>query len=122
MAVSRRRADVRLVLMVGADDLNLHALGGGAEILNCHPRCDQRAAATQVGIGARHVVQDPDPDGAVGVLRLRPRAPEGDRERRKTDERFHWHFSIAKVPYFGLGLNPTDNEGTAHPYLLRDTI
>ena len=73
------RPDVRLVLMVGADDLNLHALGGGAEILNCHARRDQRAPAAQVGIGARHVVQDPDPDGAVGVLRLRPRAPEGDR-------------------------------------------
>ena len=61
--------------MVGADDLNLHALGGGAEILNCHARRDQRAPAAQVGIGARHVVQDPDPDGAVGVLRLRPEHP-----------------------------------------------
>jgi hypothetical protein len=54
------RPDVWLVLMIGADDLNLHALGGGAEILNCHARRDQRAPAAQVGIGARHVVQDPD--------------------------------------------------------------
>jgi hypothetical protein len=54
---------------------------------------------------ARHVVHDADLDGAVGVLRLRPGAPEGDRERRETDEPFHWRFSVAKVPYFGLGSN-----------------
>ena len=76
------RADVRLVLMVGADDLDLHALGGGAEILDRHARGDHRALAAQVGIGARHVVQDADLDDAVGVLRVRrrrtrarPRAP-----------------------------------------------
>jgi hypothetical protein len=39
-------------------------------------------------------------------LRLRPRAPEGDREGRKTDERFHWRFSVAKVPHFWSRLNP----------------
>jgi hypothetical protein len=38
-------------------------------------------------------------------LRLRPRAPEGDREGRKTDERFHWHFSIAKVSVSWSQLN-----------------
>jgi hypothetical protein len=35
------RPDVGLVLMVGAHNLNLHALGGGAEILNCHACRDQ---------------------------------------------------------------------------------
>src|SRR5262249_54048752 len=100
------RADVRLVLMVGADDLNLHAPGGGAEILDRHARRDHRALAAQVSIGARHVVHDADLDGAVGVLRLRAGAPEGDRERRETDEPFHWRFSVAKAPYFGLGPNP----------------
>ena len=76
--------------MVGADDLNLHALGGGAEILDRHARRDHGALAAQVGIGARHVVHDPDFDGAVGVLRLRPEAPEDDRERCETDEPSHW--------------------------------
>jgi hypothetical protein len=68
--------DVWLVLMVGADDLNLHALSGSAEILKCHARRDQRAPAAQVGIGARHVVQDADPDGAVGVLRRKAHPPQ----------------------------------------------
>jgi hypothetical protein len=100
------RPDVRLVLMIGADDLNLHTLGGGAEILNCHARCDHRASPAQIGIGARHVVKDADFDGAVGVLRLRAGAAEGDGEGRETDEQFHWRFSVAKVPYFGLGSTP----------------
>jgi hypothetical protein len=90
------RPNVRLVLMVGADDLNLHALGGRAKILDRHARRDHRALAAQVGIGARHVVHDADLDGAVGVLRLRPETPEGDRERRETDEPSHWRFSVAK--------------------------
>src|SRR5262245_6066385 len=60
-------------------------------------RRDHRALAAQVGIGARHVVHDADLDGAVGVLRLRPGAPEGDRERCETDEPFHWRFSVAKA-------------------------
>jgi hypothetical protein len=38
--------------MVGADDLNLHALGVGAKILNSHARRDHRAPAAQVSIGA----------------------------------------------------------------------
>src|SRR5262249_23324743 len=79
---------------------------GGAEILDRHARRDHRALAAQVGIGARHVVHDADLDGAVGVLRLRPGAPEGDCERRDTDEPFHRRFSATKVPYFGLGSNP----------------
>ena len=47
-------ADVRLVLVVGADDLDLHALGGGAEILDRHARGDHRA---RPGRG-RHRVPD----------------------------------------------------------------
>jgi hypothetical protein len=38
--------------MVGADDLNLHALCVGAKILNSHARRDHRAPAAQVSIGA----------------------------------------------------------------------
>src|SRR5262249_44571320 len=84
------RPDVRLVQMVGTDDLNLHALDGGAEILDRHARGDHGPLAAQVGIGARHVIHDADLDGAVGVLCLRPEAPEGDRERRETDQPSHW--------------------------------
>jgi ABC transporter substrate binding protein len=57
-----------------------------------HARRDHRALAAQVGIGARHVVHDADLDGAVGVLRFRPGASEGDRECRETDEPVHWAF------------------------------
>ena len=92
--------------MIGADDLNLHALGGSAEILNCHAHRNQRAPAAQVGIGARHVVQDPDPDGAVGVLRLRPRAPEGDRETARLMSGFIGISPLRRFPYLGLSSTP----------------
>jgi hypothetical protein len=38
--------------MVGADDLDLHALGVGAKILNNHARRDHRDPAARVSIGA----------------------------------------------------------------------
>ena len=46
-------ADVGLVEVIAADDLDLHALGGGAEILDrlaCHP---DRGGARDVGVEAR---------------------------------------------------------------------
>jgi hypothetical protein len=46
------------------------------------------------------VVQDADLDDAIGVLRLRPTTPEGDREHRETNERLHWYFPVAKVSVF----------------------
>jgi hypothetical protein len=62
------RAHVRLVLVVGEDDLDLEALGGGTEILDRHPRGDHRALARQIGVEARLVVEDSDLDDAVGDL------------------------------------------------------
>jgi hypothetical protein len=55
-------------------------------------------------------------------LRLRPGAPEGDRERRKTDEPFHRRFSVAKVPYFGFGSNPQIFHGSFSDRVLKGSI
>src|SRR5207249_2085774 len=44
-----RRADVRLVLMVGDEDLDLHPLLGGAEVLDGHPGGHHRAGTGEVG-------------------------------------------------------------------------
>src|SRR5712692_1943301 len=105
------RSDVRLVLVVGADDLDLEALGGGAGVLDRHAGGDHRAWAGQVGIGTRHVVHDADLDGAVGVLRLRGRTPEGERERGETDQPFHMAFSLAMISSRGNPFKPPDSHG-----------
>src|SRR5262249_7356025 len=64
------RADVRLVLVVGADDFDFHAFGRGAEILDRHPGRDDGALATEIGVSPRHVVHDADLDASVAILRL----------------------------------------------------
>ena len=64
-------ADVGLVLMVGADDLDLHAFLLAAEILDRHLRGDDGAGTGDVGIKPRHVVQDADLGHIVGGLGVR---------------------------------------------------
>ena len=83
------RTDVRLVLMVRADDLDLHAFGGSAEILDRHARRDHGALSAEIGIGPRHVVHHADLDGSVGVLRLCAATPEHDRDRRESEQSLH---------------------------------
>jgi hypothetical protein len=75
--------------VIGADDLDLHPLLGGAEILDRHPRGHHRSLAAEVGIGARHVVHHADPDDTIGVLRLRNAAGDDQRERGEAQQLFH---------------------------------
>ena len=44
------RADIRLVLHIGADNLNFHSPGCGVEILHCHFGGDNRSRPSDVGI------------------------------------------------------------------------
>jgi hypothetical protein len=83
------RAHVGFVLVVGADNFDLHALGGRTEVFHRHSGRHHGALAAQVGIGARHVVHDADLDRAVAVLRLRGTASEYDCECRQADQSFH---------------------------------
>src|SRR5439155_905304 len=95
-------ADVGFVLMVGAHDLDLESLLGHAEILDRHPRGDDRARAGDVGVKPRHVVQDADLGHVVG-LRLCRAAGEDAGKDGKTETTFHavppW-----VVPDAGTGL------------------
>src|SRR5215469_13710287 len=45
------RADVRLVLMIGGNDIDLHVVLGGIEILNRHLGGRDRPGCAHVGIG-----------------------------------------------------------------------
>ena len=80
------RADVRLVLVVGRDDLDLVAALLDAGVLDGHLRRGDRARAGEVGVEARHVGQHADLDHVVGNLRLRGAGGEraGDRQREQT--------------------------------------
>jgi hypothetical protein len=51
--------------MVGADDLNLHALGVGAKILNSHVRPDHRASAV---FPASALLEKPTLDQSVSAF------------------------------------------------------
>lgn len=55
-------ADIRLVLMIGRQNLDVDALRGSAEILDRHLRGHDRAYARQIGIDPRLIVQDADLD------------------------------------------------------------
>jgi hypothetical protein len=77
-------ADVGLVLMIGADDLDLLAFDRAAEILRGHLRGGERAFAGAVGIDARHVGHDADLHDIVGDLRVGGRS-----EGRAADECSH---------------------------------
>ena len=65
------RADVGLVLVVGGDDLDLHALLRGAEVLDRHARGDHRARRPRGRRRGSTVVQHADLDHVVRDLRLR---------------------------------------------------
>jgi hypothetical protein len=64
------QADVGLVLVVAADDLDLHTLGGGAEILDCLARHPDRGGARDVGVDARLIVEHADLDRPAAILRI----------------------------------------------------
>jgi hypothetical protein len=75
------RADVRLVLVVGEDDLDLHPLLVGAVVRDSHPGGHHRALAGEVGVEAGLVVEDADLDDAVRDLSVRGGA-DGEQRRQ----------------------------------------
>jgi hypothetical protein len=75
------RSDIGLVLMIDGNDLDLHAFGGSAEILDRELGCGDRAWAAIVGIEARHIGQDANLDDAVSILRLGRTAGQERRHR-----------------------------------------
>jgi hypothetical protein len=64
------QADVGLVLVVAADDLDLHPLGGGAEILDRLARHPNRGGAGDIGVDARLIVEHADSDRSAAILRI----------------------------------------------------
>ena len=86
-------ADVRLVLVIAADHVDLPALLGEAGILDRHLDRDHRIGAADIGIKARHVVQHADLDGLVlGVGRARRgRVPASATARRSAARVFVVH-------------------------------
>jgi hypothetical protein len=84
------RADIGLVLVIGAEDLDLESLCSGPEVLDRHARRDHGALPRYVRIESRHVIHDADLDGAVAVLRVRHGGAKCDRKRREADQMFHW--------------------------------
>jgi hypothetical protein len=75
--------------MIGADDLDLHALGGGAEILDRQLRRRDGTGAGDVGIEARHVGQHADLHDAVGVLGKGGTAGEGRQQHSDVAHSVH---------------------------------
>ena len=89
------RADVGLVLVVGADDLDRGALHGAAEILDRHLRGFERALPAQRRIRPRHVVQDADLDDVVRDFGVRGRSHQRGRADGHQDV---LHASPPQVP------------------------
>jgi len=87
-------ADVGLVLMVGKNDLDLHALLRRAEVFDRHPRGHHGPHAGEVRINAGHVVHDSDLDDAVGYLGVGRAGKCGDRGRDERALEFHSWFLL----------------------------
>src|SRR5436190_11845516 len=85
-----RRADVRLVLVVGEDDLGLETFRFPGEILRRHLGSDERALAGLIGKRTGKVAQYPDLDLVVRNLR-RGDTAEGHegRKGRRPDQMSH---------------------------------
>ena len=86
------RADVGLVLMVGAEDFDFHPFRRGAGVLHRHARGHHRARPRDIGIKARHVSHYADPDDAVTILGLCCSASEYQRQRAQPQQKFHCYF------------------------------
>jgi hypothetical protein len=56
--------------VIAGEDLDLHALGGGAEILHRFPRDPNRAGTRNIGVEARLIVEHADPDRAAAIFRV----------------------------------------------------
>jgi len=76
-------AHVGLVLVIGADDFDLHALGGRVEVLDRLARGPERTRTGDVGIQTRHVIEHADLDDTVGVLGMRNRGGAHQGECRR---------------------------------------
>src|SRR5262249_28074017 len=63
-------ADIRLVEMIAADDLDFHTLRSCAKILDRELCGHDRAGTGDVGVQTRHVGEDADFDSNIGSLRL----------------------------------------------------
>ena len=73
-------ADVRLVLVIGGDDLDLQPLRRGAVVLHRHLRGNHRALPREIGIEAGSVVEHADFDDVVGHLRAGERRPQANQQ------------------------------------------
>ena len=62
------QADVGLVLVVAADDLDFHTLRGGTEILDRLARHPDRGGARDIGVEARLIVEHADFDRSAAIL------------------------------------------------------
>jgi hypothetical protein len=56
--------------VIAGEDLDLHALGGGAEILHRFPRDPNRAGTRNIRVKARLIVEHADPDRAAAIFRV----------------------------------------------------
>ena len=100
---ARGGGDIRLVLMIGEDDLDRFAQYFAAEILDRHADRRDAARPSEVGIDARHVVEHRDLDRVIGNLGL-GRAGEERQDGRTEHERLH------SPPPIGLCLLRRRNE------------
>ena len=70
-----RRRNVRLVLMVGSDDLDGDTAGGSAQILDRHTGRQDRSGSADISDNAALITHHTDDDLVVGKLREGGRCP-----------------------------------------------
>src|SRR6516165_8528392 len=75
-----RGSNVRLILVVGRNNLNALAEKVPTKILDSELRRDDRALTANISVGARLVVEDADPYDISSSLCLRGPCREGQRQ------------------------------------------
>jgi hypothetical protein len=75
--------------MIRRDDLDLHALLVGPEVLHGHAGGHHRALPREVRVEAGLIVEHADLDHSVGPLRERGDRPEGQHRRQHDGNTLH---------------------------------
>ncbi len=88
--IGDRRADIGLVLVVGADQLDLLAVDAAAEIGDRHPRRLDRPRASDIGVEAGHVIEHADLDDITRHLGEGRGGQRQDGGKAKYSGKFHW--------------------------------
>jgi hypothetical protein len=110
-----RRTDIRLVLVVGADELDFLAVDAAAKIGDRHSRRLDRPRPANVRVEPGHVIENADPDDVAGDLGRSRRTEGQGGGNGENDSDLDVHSLCLHVKVVITGLDPVIHAFLARP-------